>query len=109
MTVTFSPLADRVRSIRQSCEINQKQLASRSGLSQATISRIESGKITQLTIGSLIRLADALDTNTSQLLGEKDVAATDNYIARLYSKLPRKHQKVLIEFAEFLNSKKGDL
>lgn len=46
----------------------QKQLGDRIGVSQVYISRIENGDIEGLTIGKLIKLANALQIGPEELL-----------------------------------------
>ena len=48
--------------------MTQEQLAEASGLTQATISRLESGEIDQLKSNALSRLATALGTSVDNLM-----------------------------------------
>ena len=60
-------LADRVKELRQKLGWNQATLAKEAKITQATISRIESGKVTQPKMGQLQKLADALGTTIDYL------------------------------------------
>ena len=62
-------LGERVKTLRQSYGWNQKRLASRSGITQATISRLERGRVRELKAGALLRLANALSVTTDELVG----------------------------------------
>lgn len=54
-------------------EISQETLSEISGVSRATISRIEKGNINSTKLGVLIKIADALDTNVIELfLGDNN-------------------------------------
>ena len=63
-------LADKVRELCQKLGWNQATLARRSGITQATISRIENGKVAQPMMGQLHKLADALGTTIDYLVGD---------------------------------------
>jgi transcriptional regulator with XRE-family HTH domain len=49
---------------------SQTELARRAGVAAATISRIESGRVQGVGLGTLIRLADALEVSPKSLLAE---------------------------------------
>ena len=61
-------LADRVRFLREIKNWMQKDLAEESRITQATISRIESGKIKELKWSTCRRLAIALGVSMEHLL-----------------------------------------
>ena len=63
--------AFRVKKLRRQRNLNQTELAEALGLTQATISAIESGLRTT-TIEKLILLAKFFDVSTDYLLGLKD-------------------------------------
>jgi DNA-binding XRE family transcriptional regulator len=62
-------LADKVKELRQKHGWNQVTLAQKSDIIQATISRIESGKVTQPQLGQLQKLAEALGVTIDYLAG----------------------------------------
>ena len=64
-------LANKVRGLRQELGWNQVTLAQKSGITQATISRIESGKVTQPKMGQYIKLADSLKTTVEYFIQEE--------------------------------------
>lgn len=69
----------RLASIRKSKKLTQKQLSDMTGLSQATISNIESGD-NSYTLRSLIRIAEALgyEINIDKKVGEDNDTETTN-------------------------------
>lgn len=60
---TVETLATQVYQTRKKRGWNQEELASRSGMAQARISKIEAGDFTSLTMATLNKLAEALDVN----------------------------------------------
>lgn len=69
----------RLANIRKSKKLTQKQLSDMTGLSQATISNIESGD-NSYTLRSLIRIAEALgyEINIDKKVGEDNDTETTN-------------------------------
>lgn len=64
----FHPVSgDAVASARLRCDVSQKELAARTGIDQADISRIERG-IANPTVETLERIADALELNLKIVL-----------------------------------------
>jgi transcriptional regulator with XRE-family HTH domain len=68
MTIDVASQADRIRRRRLQINLNQRQAADRSGLSQATWSRIENGTKTA-TLGELIGVSRATGTTLGYLTG----------------------------------------
>jgi len=65
-------LGQRVRMFRERLGANQRQLSERSQLTQATISRIESGQFKTLKPDNLRKLAIGLGITVEYLVGEKN-------------------------------------
>jgi transcriptional regulator with XRE-family HTH domain len=63
---------DRLRMRRLKLRLSQQQLGQTIGHDQGYISRLERGEITEITVRTLARLADALRVSTDYLLGRKD-------------------------------------
>ncbi|HEX8153319.1 MAG TPA: helix-turn-helix transcriptional regulator [Thermoanaerobaculia bacterium] len=61
----------RLRELRAAAGLTQRELATRSGTSSAAISNFEAGNNAP-TLGTLVRLADALDCNVTDLVGVLD-------------------------------------
>jgi transcriptional regulator with XRE-family HTH domain len=70
----------RSRDLRRRNGLTLEQLASQVGISTGHLSRFERGE-KSLSVAALIRLAHALDTSTSALLGEEP-EATDIHLVR---------------------------
>jgi transcriptional regulator with XRE-family HTH domain len=60
---------ERVRMRRHKLHMTQRELGKRIGQDQAYISRLEAGKIVEMTVPVLERLADALGVSADYLLG----------------------------------------
>jgi len=89
-------VAAQVREIRRARHLSQRQLASRMQVPRTYISKIENGKAIP-TLGSLERLAAALEVEVSQLVRdarsrrEEEVAAIlgDPFLAEIAALLPQ--------------------
>ena len=75
--LSFMPLGKTLKALRQKRGLNQKSLSRLSGVSQATISRIEIGRVRQLRSRALKSLADALDVSVDFLMGDNEVFASN--------------------------------
>jgi transcriptional regulator with XRE-family HTH domain len=89
-------VAAQVRDIRKARHLSQRQLASRMQVPRTYISKIENGKAIP-TLGSLERLAEALEIDMSQLVRdtrsrrdeEVNAIFADPFLAEVASLLPR--------------------
>jgi transcriptional regulator with XRE-family HTH domain len=89
-------VAGQVREIRRARHLSQRQLAGRMQVPRTYISKIENGKALP-TLGSLERLASALEVNVCQLVRdsrsrrEEEVAAimADPFLAEIANLLPQ--------------------
>jgi transcriptional regulator with XRE-family HTH domain len=63
---------DCVRMARLRLRLSQESLGKAIGQDQSYVSKIERGEITEITITTLGRLADALGVSTDALLGRED-------------------------------------
>jgi transcriptional regulator with XRE-family HTH domain len=92
-------VAGQVREIRHARHLSQRQLAGRMEVPRTYISKIENGKAIP-TLGSLERLAHALEVDVCQLVRdsrssrEEEVAAilADPFLAEIASLLPQLEQ-----------------
>ena len=57
----------KVRDRRRELGMSQEELAEKSGVSRATISRLESGELLMVKTGTLIKLAEALECKVSDI------------------------------------------
>jgi len=110
-------LGEKVKELREKKGMNQKQLADASRITQATISRIEQGKVNQLKSEALKRLAEALGSTVDYLvdmtdkLTAEDVLQSDETakcLFRRYEKLSSDGRKQLIDFVQFLEGKEKE-
>jgi PAS domain S-box-containing protein len=69
-------LGQTLKALRQRQGLNQKSLSALSGVSQATISRVETGRVRQLRSSALKNLADALGVSVDFLMGDSEVFAS---------------------------------
>jgi len=108
-------LADKVRVKREEKEMTQAELAKKSGLTQATISRIESGELKQIKSEAIKRLAVALNVTADFLIGDlpkmdfDDALRADEtakVIFRGYEKLTEDERREIRDFVEYLVDKK---
>ena len=97
--------------------MNQKVLAEASKITQATISRIEQGKVKQLKSKALKRLALALGVTVDYLVDKTDKLTQDDilqsdekakYLFRGYGELSGDGQQQLIDFVRFLEEKEKE-
>ena len=72
-SIIFTP--SRITLIRKTLGWNQSKLAEISGITQATISRIESGKVKDPHIAQLLKIAKAFNTTVDNIVSCKE---TDN-------------------------------
>jgi transcriptional regulator with XRE-family HTH domain len=112
-------LRERVKECREKKNWNQKQLADASGITQATISRIESGDVVQLKSESLRKVAGALGVTVDYLVGKtdklspNDVVGSDptaKHVFRGYERLSateREQVKNFVDFLEKQDKRKG--
>lgn len=60
-----------IKARRKELKMSQEELATKSKVSRTIISGLESGRVKETTIGTLKRIAEALDTDVSYFF-EKD-------------------------------------
>jgi len=73
-------LGDVLRVQRGKLNMNQRQLARASGITPATISRLESGQVKELKSEALKKLADALNITVDFLVGRTAHLTPDDVI-----------------------------
>ncbi len=64
-------VGDHIRNFRESCGITVQQLAERTGFSAALLTQIEN-RMTSPPLGTLVKIANALDTHVSSFIGGKE-------------------------------------
>lgn len=111
-------LGEKVKELREKKGMNQKELSKAADITQATISRIEKGKVNQLKSEALKRLANALGSTIDYLVDDKKDKLTPNdimradetakYLFRGYETLSSGGRKQLIDFVRFLEEKERE-
>lgn len=89
----------------------QRDLAEAAGLSEASVCRILSGRQDNPTIQTLRSLAQALNVNITDLLGEKTIGRRDgneleDTLISLYHALPLEERIKVVEYAEAIVAKR---
>lgn len=111
-------LGRRLRELRQIAGLTQGQVAEYAGVSQSTLSDLETGKISPKTIDAIIKLAQYHRRTTDYLLGMNEDTAEntslsvelDETIAHLIKtirKLPKYRQYDLLAIAEMFIARKA--
>ena len=57
----------RIKERREELRMTQEELAKKSGISRQTISSIETGKCENVLVGTLVSIANALDTTVDKI------------------------------------------
>lgn len=57
-----------IKETRKESKLTQAELAEKAGVSRVTISRLESGKLKETTLGTLSRIAQALQVTVDDLI-----------------------------------------
>ena len=63
-------LGDRIQTTRKGLRWSQQRLADKAGLDRTYISLVEGGK-QNLTLGAVMKIADALEVTVDSLLGQE--------------------------------------
>lgn len=109
-----SGFGEKVRVKRLEKGMTQAELAKKAGITQATISRVESGEVLQLGSNKLTGLAKTLDVSVDFLVGKIDRMEFDDslindqtakVIFRGYEKLSEERKKQVLEFVDYLVTK----
>ena len=107
-------LGEKVKDLREKKGMNQKQLAQASNITQATISRIESGWVKELKSEALKRLAEALGVTVDFLVDKterltpNDIIRSDSTVQDIlsgYMKLSPERRAQVIDFVSFLEKR----
>ena len=83
---------ERIRKRRQTLRWSQEKLAEMADVSLNTVSRIEGGQ-SDMSIEVFRRLAQALGTSASELVGDMEVMEGDGHIQRMSARVRRLQQK----------------
>lgn len=72
---TMTVIADRVRELRRGASLDQQALADRARVSMQTVSNLETGRLQDIKISTLSRLAGALGVSPVDLLTRSESRA----------------------------------
>lgn len=98
---------------RRKLKMTQRQLAKNTVMTQASISRIESGKVNNLRPSTLVKLATTLNITIDYLLGRTEkLSSSDLLLADpnaqelfdCFGKLSLIEQKEMVKYAKYLAS-----
>lgn len=73
-------LGEKVKELRRKLGWKQVTLAQKADIPQATVSRIERGKVSQPRMGQLRKLAEALGTTIDYLAGDNVQMSFDDFL-----------------------------
>ncbi len=73
----MTPISLRIRELRKAKGWSQAELAQRADITQATVSRIEGGKVASLDLEVFEKLARALDVHPAVLIDQKQLPVED--------------------------------
>ena len=68
-------ISDRVRELRRRRGLDQRELASRAGVSMQTVSNLETGRLRDLKVSTLSALARSLGVSPVELLSPASTAS----------------------------------
>ena len=85
-------IGERIRERRQTLRWSQEKLAEMADVSLNTVSRIEGGQ-SDMSIEVFRRLAQALGTSASELVGDMEVMVKDGDMQRMSVRMRRLQQK----------------
>ena len=104
-------LGEKLTLIRKKLNFSQREVARRSGLTQATISRCENNLTLQLKSDALRRLAAALSTSVDYLVGKEDLMKPEDVLksdpsvrefVELYSELSVENRLSVVGWMKYL-------
>ena len=57
----------KIKEFRKELNMSQEELATKAGISRATLSKLESGRIVEVSTNTLSKIADALDKKANEI------------------------------------------
>ena len=64
-------LIDNIKKLRKEQNLSQEQLAKRAGVTYSALTKVEGGTIKNPTVGTLRKIADAVNTSIDALIGRE--------------------------------------
>lgn len=97
-------LGEKIRVSREKTGLTMEELGKKCGTTKQTIYKYETGKVTNIPLDRLMRIADAVDVSASYLMGWEDINAeqlTDGELSEV--------KRSLIQFALSLTDEQAAL
>ena len=91
-----------IHELRTQQGLTLQELADKVGTSKQTIQRYESGEISNIPYNKIMKLASALSTTPSKLMGLDDLLPDELEIDVIYNALPTDAQDRLLAYAKKL-------
>lgn len=91
-----------IHELRTQQGLTLQELADKVGTSKQTIQRYESGEISNIPYNKIMKLASALNTTPSKLMGLDDLLPDELEIDVIYNALPTDAQDRLLAYAKKL-------
>jgi transcriptional regulator with XRE-family HTH domain len=91
-----------IHELRTQQGLTLQELADKVGTSKQTIQRYESGEISNIPYNKIMKLASALNTTPSKLMGLDDLLPDELEIDVIYNALPTNAQDRLLAYAKKL-------
>lgn len=110
----YIEIGKRIKSKRKELKMSQKELGAKVNLSEASISKYESGKVEEVTTTKLNDFATALDVNVGWLLGLSSIRERNNSeiialftgIAREKGDFTEEEMEKILDYVKYIKSKK---
>lgn len=97
-------LGEKIRVSREKTGLTMEELGKKCGTTKQTIYKYETGKVTNIPLDRLMKIADAVDVSASYLMGWEDINAgqlTDGELSEV--------KRNLIQFAQSLTDEQAAL
>lgn len=97
-------LGEKIRVSREKTGLTMEELGKKCGTTKQTIYKYETGKVTNIPLDRLMKIADAVDVSASYLMGREDINAeqlTDGELSDV--------KRSLIQFAQSLTDEQAAL
>lgn len=99
--------SERLKELRKSKGITQKQLSNAIGVTERAIVGYESGKM-KPAFDAINSLADFFGTSTDYLIGrDEGQNKGESYLLNNYRNLNADNRRMLLEMSNFLNARQG--
>jgi transcriptional regulator with XRE-family HTH domain len=99
-------LAGKIKELLKEQDMSQRELAKKAPVSQATISRLLTGKVTNVRRDTLERIGNVLGVSADFFLGVEETPEAKHFF-RGYEKLNPKGKELLKDFLRILEKREG--